>query len=159
MRREHGRRAKKRVCNFCVDGVSYIDYKDTRQNAQVHYRARQDIAQENNRQLRKAPASSHKSNQESQSNGTNAVYYRVTDKTEVGQGQQPMPEPAANNYVGGRQVAGRMTRSLVESALLAALGSVLVLVGVAKLPLLEAYGFVFLWYLPSALAVLRHGTR
>jgi small subunit ribosomal protein S18 len=29
LRREHGRRSKKRVCNFCVDGVSYIDYKDT----------------------------------------------------------------------------------------------------------------------------------
>lgn len=29
MRREHGRKAKKRVCAFCVDGVSYIDYKDT----------------------------------------------------------------------------------------------------------------------------------
>ncbi|HHW19197.1 MAG TPA: 30S ribosomal protein S18 [Firmicutes bacterium] len=29
MKREHGRKAKKRVCAFCVDGVPYIDYKDT----------------------------------------------------------------------------------------------------------------------------------
>jgi small subunit ribosomal protein S18 len=29
LRREHGRKAKKRVCAFCVDGVSHIDYKDT----------------------------------------------------------------------------------------------------------------------------------
>lgn len=28
MRREGGRKAKKRVCAFCVDGVSEIDYKD-----------------------------------------------------------------------------------------------------------------------------------
>jgi uncharacterized protein YybS (DUF2232 family) len=50
-----------------------------------------------------------------------------------------------------------MTRSLVESALLAALGSVLVLVGY-YVPLLGPIA-VFLWPLPSALAVLRHGTR
>jgi len=29
LRREHGRRSKKRMCAFCVDGVTYIDYKDT----------------------------------------------------------------------------------------------------------------------------------
>ncbi|MBP8614334.1 MAG: 30S ribosomal protein S18 [Firmicutes bacterium] len=28
MRREHGRKSKKRMCSFCVDGVTYIDYKD-----------------------------------------------------------------------------------------------------------------------------------
>ena len=28
MRREHGRKSKKRMCYFCVDGVTYIDYKD-----------------------------------------------------------------------------------------------------------------------------------
>lgn len=28
MRREGGRKAKKRVCAFCVDGISEIDYKD-----------------------------------------------------------------------------------------------------------------------------------
>jgi len=28
LRREGGRKAKKRVCAFCVDGVSEIDYKD-----------------------------------------------------------------------------------------------------------------------------------
>lgn len=28
MRREGGRKAKKRVCAFCVDGISDIDYKD-----------------------------------------------------------------------------------------------------------------------------------
>lgn len=50
-----------------------------------------------------------------------------------------------------------MTRSLVESALLAALGSVLVLFGY-YVPLLGPIA-VFLWPLPSALAVLRHGTR
>ena len=28
MRREGGRKAKKRVCAFCVDKVQHIDYKD-----------------------------------------------------------------------------------------------------------------------------------
>jgi len=28
MRRERGRRGKKRVCNFCVDKMKRIDYKD-----------------------------------------------------------------------------------------------------------------------------------
>ncbi|NPV53417.1 MAG: 30S ribosomal protein S18 [Firmicutes bacterium] len=29
MRRERGRRAKRRVCSFCVDKIESIDYKDT----------------------------------------------------------------------------------------------------------------------------------
>ncbi|MCL5677064.1 MAG: 30S ribosomal protein S18 [Firmicutes bacterium] len=29
MRRERGRRPKKRVCSFCVDKVEAIDYKET----------------------------------------------------------------------------------------------------------------------------------
>ncbi|HHV62846.1 MAG TPA: 30S ribosomal protein S18 [Firmicutes bacterium] len=29
MRREKGRRAKRRVCSFCVDKIEGIDYKDT----------------------------------------------------------------------------------------------------------------------------------
>jgi small subunit ribosomal protein S18 len=29
MRRERGRRPKRRVCSFCVDKVENIDYKDT----------------------------------------------------------------------------------------------------------------------------------
>jgi len=29
MKRERGRRPRKRVCSFCVDKVEYIDYKDT----------------------------------------------------------------------------------------------------------------------------------
>lgn len=29
MRRERGRRPKRRVCSFCVDKVESIDYKDT----------------------------------------------------------------------------------------------------------------------------------
>ncbi len=28
MRRDRGRRPKKKVCSFCVDKVEYIDYKD-----------------------------------------------------------------------------------------------------------------------------------
>lgn len=28
MKREKGRRGKKRICNFCVDKVEKIDYKD-----------------------------------------------------------------------------------------------------------------------------------
>ncbi|MTI83524.1 MAG: 30S ribosomal protein S18 [Firmicutes bacterium] len=28
MRRDRGRRGKKRVCNFCVDKVEAVDYKD-----------------------------------------------------------------------------------------------------------------------------------
>jgi len=28
MRRERGRRPKRRVCSFCVDKIEYIDYKD-----------------------------------------------------------------------------------------------------------------------------------
>lgn len=28
MRRERGRRGKKRVCNFCVDKIEKVDYKD-----------------------------------------------------------------------------------------------------------------------------------
>lgn len=28
MRRERGRRGKKRICNFCVDKMKSIDYKD-----------------------------------------------------------------------------------------------------------------------------------
>ncbi|HAF66200.1 MAG: 30S ribosomal protein S18 [Bacillota bacterium] len=27
--RRNGRRGRRRVCNFCVDGIAYIDYKDT----------------------------------------------------------------------------------------------------------------------------------
>jgi len=29
MRRERGRRPKRRVCSFCVDKVESVDYKDT----------------------------------------------------------------------------------------------------------------------------------
>ena len=29
MRRERGRRPKKRVCSFCVDKIEHIDYKET----------------------------------------------------------------------------------------------------------------------------------
>jgi len=29
MKRERGRRPRKRVCSFCVDKVEHIDYKDT----------------------------------------------------------------------------------------------------------------------------------
>ena len=29
MKRERGRRSKRRVCSFCVDKVEHIDYKDT----------------------------------------------------------------------------------------------------------------------------------
>ena len=29
MRKEHGSRGRRKVCNFCVDKVEYIDYKDT----------------------------------------------------------------------------------------------------------------------------------
>lgn len=29
MRRERGRRPRRRVCSFCVDKVEHIDYKDT----------------------------------------------------------------------------------------------------------------------------------
>lgn len=29
MRREKGKKGKKRVCSFCVDKVEFIDYKDT----------------------------------------------------------------------------------------------------------------------------------
>lgn len=29
MRRERGRRPKRRVCSFCVDKVENVDYKDT----------------------------------------------------------------------------------------------------------------------------------
>ena len=28
-RRERGRRSRKKVCNFCVDKVDHIDYKDS----------------------------------------------------------------------------------------------------------------------------------
>ncbi len=28
MRRERGRRARRRVCSFCVDKIEHIDYKD-----------------------------------------------------------------------------------------------------------------------------------
>lgn len=26
--RKEGRKSRRRVCNFCVDGIAYIDYKD-----------------------------------------------------------------------------------------------------------------------------------
>mgnify|MGYP002372300762 FL=1 len=29
MKRERGRRSRRRVCSFCVDKVEHIDYKDT----------------------------------------------------------------------------------------------------------------------------------
>lgn len=29
MKRERGRRPKKRVCGFCVDKVEFVDYKET----------------------------------------------------------------------------------------------------------------------------------
>lgn len=29
MKRERGRRSKRRVCSFCVDKVEHVDYKDT----------------------------------------------------------------------------------------------------------------------------------
>jgi len=29
LKRERGRRSKRRVCSFCVDKVEHIDYKDT----------------------------------------------------------------------------------------------------------------------------------
>jgi len=49
------------------------------------------------------------------------------------------------------------TRALVESALLAAIGVVLVLVGY-YVPILGTIA-MFLWPLPSAVCVIRHGTR
>ncbi|HHW19196.1 MAG TPA: DUF2232 domain-containing protein [Firmicutes bacterium] len=54
-------------------------------------------------------------------------------------------------------MTGRYARPLVESALLAALGSVLVLVGY-YLPFIGPLA-IFIWPLPSAIAVLRHGVR
>lgn len=29
MKRERGRRPKKKVCSFCVDKIEHVDYKDT----------------------------------------------------------------------------------------------------------------------------------
>ena len=29
MKRERGRKSRRRVCSFCVDKVEYVDYKDT----------------------------------------------------------------------------------------------------------------------------------
>jgi small subunit ribosomal protein S18 len=29
LKRERGRRSKRRVCSFCVDKVEHVDYKDT----------------------------------------------------------------------------------------------------------------------------------
>ena len=29
MKRERGRRSRRRVCSFCVDKVEHVDYKDT----------------------------------------------------------------------------------------------------------------------------------
>ena len=29
MRRERGRRQRRRVCSFCVDKIEHVDYKDT----------------------------------------------------------------------------------------------------------------------------------
>ena len=29
MRKERGRRGKRKICNFCVDKIDYIDYKAT----------------------------------------------------------------------------------------------------------------------------------
>lgn len=52
---------------------------------------------------------------------------------------------------------GKTTRALVESALLAAIGVVLVLIGYYA-PILGTIA-MFLWPLPSAIAVLRHGPR
>jgi len=54
-------------------------------------------------------------------------------------------------------VTDRIARPLVESALLAALGSVLILVGYYA-PVIGPLA-VFLWPLPSAVALLRHGLR
>lgn len=28
MRKEHGRKARRKVCAFCVDGIDTVDYKD-----------------------------------------------------------------------------------------------------------------------------------
>jgi len=49
------------------------------------------------------------------------------------------------------------TRALVESALLAVIGMILVLIG-EYLPFIGMIA-LFLWPLPSALVVLRHGMR
>ncbi len=61
------------------------------------------------------------------------------------------------NVNGGHRLAQTNTRALVESALLAVLGTILVLIG----EYVPVIGFValFLWPLPSALVVLRHGMR
>jgi uncharacterized protein YybS (DUF2232 family) len=68
-----------------------------------------------------------------------------------------MPGLAFEFYLGGHPLTQYNTRALVESALLAVIGMILVLLG-KYVPLI---GFIalLLWPLPSALVVLRHGMR
>ena len=50
------RKPKKKVCAFCKDKATYIDYKDTGAAAEVHLRPRQDPRPPGDRQLQPAPA-------------------------------------------------------------------------------------------------------
>ena len=50
------RKPKKKVCQFCKDKISYVDYKDTGAAAEVHLRPRQDPRPSGHRQLHAAPA-------------------------------------------------------------------------------------------------------
>lgn len=36
MRKERGRRGKRKICSFCVDKIDYIDYKATSKLAKYH---------------------------------------------------------------------------------------------------------------------------
>ena len=59
------RRAKRKICQFCVDKVTEIDYKDL-MKTRKYLSEREDSSQKDFRLLCKAPASADKSHQEGQ---------------------------------------------------------------------------------------------
>jgi ribosomal protein S18 len=73
-RRNENKRAKKKVCAFCVDKVMDIDYKDCCKGEKVYIGKRQNTSEKNLRKLRQTSASADNGNKEGKAYSAFAVY-------------------------------------------------------------------------------------
>ena len=74
MKRDRGRKPRRKVCSFCVDKVDHIDYKEA---APLHDRAREDSSAPHFWKLCKAPASGNARNQTGTQYRASSVHCRV----------------------------------------------------------------------------------
>ncbi len=72
------RKGKKRVCNFCIDGIEKIDYKDVSRLESTLPRGK-DNSQKDKRELCPAPEAAYGSNKKSQEHCASALHGRIRE--------------------------------------------------------------------------------